>query len=383
MKLLERAQTALEQRVGHMVHEDTVLRQSSLWVRAITWGLIGTTGFGVSWLALAKTEEIVVASGKLEPIGSVKTIQMPLGGIAEQIFVKDGDQVKAGQVVMRLDTEASEQKRKSLQNSLQLRQQQLALKQVESQRYVSLNQDLINTLTQKVAFEKEILERIGRLAKVGASAELQYLQQRNTVQEVEGRLRETRLDGLRQQAILGQETQRLRSEIAGLEADLIETQVTLRYQELRSPVDGVVFDLQPKGPGYSAQRSETVMKIVPFSALEARVEIPSSEIGFVRRGMQADISIDSFPATDFGVLEGTVSQVGSDALPPDPATQKPNYRFPATIELKSQQLKLKTGQVLPLQPGMSLTANIKLRKVTYLQMLLGGFQDKADSLRRI
>lgn len=383
MKLLKRAQTAIEQRVGSQGHDEAVLRQSRLWMQAITWGLIGTTGFGVAWLALAKTEEIVVAPGKLEPIGSVKEIQMPLGGIAEQILVKDGDRVKAGQVLMRLDTEASEQKRKSLQDSLQLKERQLSLKQLELQRFMSLNQDSVNTLTEKVAFEKEILDRYERLAKVGASAELQYLQQRNTVQEVEGRLRETELDGLRQQAILGQDTQRLRSEIAGLKAELTETRVTLRYQELRSPVDGVVFDLKPKGPGYSAQSTETVMKIVPFNALEARVEIPSGDIGFVRTGMAADVSIDSFPATDFGVLQGTVRQVGSDALPPDPAKNQTDYRYPAKIQLGSQQLKLKSGQKLPLQPGMSLTANIKLRKVSYLQMLLGGFQDKADSLRRI
>lgn len=383
MKLLKRAQTALEQRVSSKDHDEMVLQQSRLWMQTITWGLIGTTGFGVAWLALAKTEEIVVAPGTLQPIGSVQEIQMPLGGIAEAILVKDGDRVKAGQVLMQLDTEASEQKSKSLQDSLRLKQRQLALKQVEMSRYKSLNQDSISTLTEKVAFEKEILDRFERLAKVGASAELQYLQQRNTVQEVQGRLRETRLDGLRQQAILGQDIQRLKSEIAGLEADVTETQVTLRYQELRSPVDGVVFDLKPKGPGYSAQSTETVMKIVPFNALEARVEIPSSDIGFVRSGMPADVSIDSFPATDFGVLEGTVRQVGSDALPPDPAQQKQNYRFPAKIKLESQQLKLKSGQLLPLQPGMSLTANIKLRKVTYLQMLLGGFQDKANSLRRI
>lgn len=383
MKLLKRAQTAIEQRVASQGHDEAVLRQSNLWMQAITWGLIGTTGFGVAWLALAKTEEIVVAPGKLEPIGSVKEIQMPLGGIAEQIMVKDGDRVKAGQVLMRLDTEASEQKHKSLQDSLRLKQEQIALKQVELQRYSSLNQDSISTLTEKVAFEKEILDRFERLAKVGASAELQYLQQRNTVQEVEGRLRETKLDGLRQKAIIGQDIQRLKSEIAGLQSDVTETRVTLRYQELRSPVDGVVFDLKPKGPGYSAQSTETVMKIVPFNALEARVEIPSSDIGFVRSGMAADVSIDSFPATDFGVLEGTVRQVGSDALPPDPAKQLQDYRFPAKIQLGSQQLKLKSGQQLPLQPGMSLTANIKLRKVSYLQMLLGGFQDKADSLRRI
>ena len=383
MKLIKRVQTALEQRVTNRGHDESVLRQSNLWMQAITWSLIGTAVSGVAWLALAKTEEIVVAPGKLEPIGSVRDIQMPLGGIAEQILVNDGDRVKAGEVLMRLDTEASEQKRESLQESLLLKQKQLALKNLEFQRYSSLNQDVINTLTEKVAYEQEILNRFDGLAKEGATAELQYLQQRNTVQEVEGRLREITLDGLRQKAILKQDIQRIKSEIATLKSEVIETQVTLRYQALRSPVDGVVFDLKPKGPGYSAQSTETVMKIVPFNALEARVEIPSSDIGFVRSGMPADVSIDSFPATDFGVLEGTVIQVSSDALPPDPAKQKPNYRFPAQIKLANQQLNLKSGKKLPLQPGMSLTANIKLRKVSYLQMLLGGFQDKADSLRRI
>ena len=125
------------------------------------------------------------------------------------------------------------------------------------------------------------------------------------------------------------------------------------------------------------------MKIVPFNALEASVNIPSSDIGFVRLGMNADISIDSFPATDFGVLQGTVKQVGSDALPPDRSKNQTEYSFPSTIELSEQHLHLKNGSKLPLQPGMSLTANIKLRSVSYLQMLLGGFQDKADSLRRI
>ena len=172
------------------------------------------------------------------------------------------------------------------------------------------------------------------------------MQQRNTTQG-EGR-QEARFDGLRQQAILGQDMQRIKSEIAGLRSELTETRVTLRYQELRSPVDGVVFDLKPKGPGYSAQSTETVMKIVPFNALEAKVEIPSSDIGFVRTGMAADVSIDSFPATDFGVLQGSVYQVGSDALAPDPATQQTEYRYP-----RDRAGEPATGNeaVIPLQYG--------------------------------
>ena len=53
------------------------------------------------------------------------------------------------------------------------------------------------------------------------------------------------------------------------------------------------------------------------------------------------------------------------------------------IYLDDQQLRLKSGSSLPLQVGMSLTANIKLRKVSYLQLLLGEFQDKAESLQRL
>ena len=383
MKLLNQAQSAIEQRIKTLNHDEAVLKQSRYWIQAITWGLISTTFLGVAWLAIAKTEEIVVATGKLEPVGSVKEIQMPLGGIAEQILVEDGDRVEAGELLIRLDMESSSQKLKSLQDSLQLKQRQLNLKQLEMKRFKELNREVSETLTEKIVVENEILNRYKMLATQGASSELNYLQQRNTVQAVEGDLRKTKLDGLRQQAVYGQEIQQLKEQIARLNAELTEIKVTLRYQELRSHVPGVVFDLQAINSGYTAQNTETILKIVPFNSLEARVEIPSEKIGFVREGMKTDISIDSFPATDFGVLNGIVMHIGSDALPPNPSQQKSQYRYPASIQLENQQLKLKNGDQLSLQPGMSLSANIKLRKVTYLQMLLGGFQDKANSLKEL
>jgi len=94
-------------------YDESILQQGRFWMRTVTWTLIGTTVFGVAWLALARTEEIVVAPGQLEPIGSVQDIQMPVGGVADQILVKEGDRVKAGQVLMKLDTETSEEQRNS------------------------------------------------------------------------------------------------------------------------------------------------------------------------------------------------------------------------------------------------------------------------------
>ncbi len=374
-------------------YDESVLQQGRFWMRTVTWSLIGTTVFGVAWLALARTEEIVVAAGQLEPVGSVQDIQMPVGGVVQQILVDEGQSVTAGQVLMKLDTEASEQQRRSLETTIKLKQEQLGLKEQEKRRYLQVNNEEVQMLENNLELQIEIQDRFEDLEEAGAASELQYLSQKNTVEETRGRLMQTKADRLRQVAQLDQQMAQLNSELADLQSRLAEARVTLRYQQLQSPVDGVVFDLQPTSAGFTAQSTQTVMKVVPYGSLEAKVEVPSNKIGFVKvppgcpqdleACMKSDISIDSFPSTDFGVLEGRVTRIGSDALPPDPQEQRQELSFPVTVRLDQQMLELKSGSKLPLQVGMSLTANIKLRKVSYLQLLLGGFQDKAESLQEL
>ena len=374
-------------------YDESILQQSRFWMRTVTWALIGSSVFGVAWLALARTEEIVVASGQLEPIGSVQDIQLPVGGVADQILIKEGDRVKTGQLLMKLDTEASEENRNSLEKTIQLKQQELTLKEEEKRNTMEINQEEVVMLENNLALQSEILERFEQLAAAGAFSEVQYLNQRNIVAQTHGQLMQSRAERWRQIALLDQQTAKLKSELADLNGRLVESMVTLRYQHLRSPVDGVVFDLKPTSRGFTAQSTQTVMKVVPMGSLEAKVEVPSNKIGFVRvpKGcpeereacMAADISIDSYPSSDFGVLKGRVTRIGSDALYPDPQKERRELSFPVTIQLDDQQLKLKTGSSLSLQVGMSLTANIKLRKVSYMQLLLGELQDKTESLQRL
>ena len=326
--------------------EGEVIQQSSKWIKGSIWGLMGTATFAIGWLAIAKTDEVVTVTGKLEPLGSVQVIQMPVGGIASEILVQDGEEVTAGQVVMRLDAETTQQRLSSLQESQRLKTQQLALKQTELKQYLRFNREEEKMLVRNLELQQKILSSYKMLEQEGATAELQYLQQLNTVAEVNGKLNQVRVDRLRQEALQQQQIQQLKAELEELTTRITESSVNLRYQVLRSPVDGIVFDLQPRGKGYAAQGTETVMKIVPYDTLQAKVEIPSSQIGFVKVGMPADLSIDSFPATDFGVLEGEVKSIGSDALPPSQQDNRPDYRYPAMIKLDSQQLQLKDGKLL-------------------------------------
>ena len=359
------------------------IQQSPIWIKSTTLGLIGPAVFGISWLALAKTDEVVSVTGKLEPLGLVQNIQMPLGGIASRILVKEGEEVKAGQVLMHLDAETNEQRLKSFEESKKFKSVQLELKVKELQQYLLISDEEIIMLENNLLLNQDILERFKVLVDVEAMSELQLIQQQTKVSEISGQLNQSRVDKERQKSAQSQQIQQLKADLESLENSITEASVNLRYQVLRSPVNGVVFDLQPRGEGYVAQSTETVMKIVPYDTLQAKVEIPSNQIGFVKVGMSADLSIDSFPATDFGVLEGEVKSIGSDALPPDQFENRPEYRYPATIKLSSQQLNLHNGRKLNLQVGMSLSSNIKLRKVSYLQLLLGTFQDKVQSLNQI
>ena len=382
-RLIRQSQVAIEKLFKEREAEGEIIQQSPYWIKAAVYSLMGTATFAISWLALAKTDEVVTVKGKLEPIGSVQVIQLPMGGIASEILVKDGEEVKAGQILMQLDAETTQQRLDSLKESQALKKSQLELKKTELSQYLILNDVESKMLKRNLQLQEEVLLRYENLFKLGAASELQYLERLNQVAELDGKLSQVLVERLRQKASQDQQIQQLKSELEALQTQITEASVNLRYQVLRSPVDGVVFDLQPKGRGYAARETETVMKIVPYETLEAKVEIPSSQIGFVRVGMPTDLSIDSFPATDFGVLEGRVKSIGSDALPPDQQRNRPDYRYPAIIQLANQQLDVKGGKQLPLQVGMSLTSNIKLRKVSYLQLLLGTFQDKMESLRQI
>ena len=103
---------------------------------------------------------------------------------------------------------------------------------------------------------------------------------------------------------------------------------------------------------------------------------------FVKRDMNVDINIDSYPSSDFGVLKGKIIHIGSDTLSPNQSELRDEYVYPARIKLDNQYLKINDGRNLSLQVGMTLKANIKLRKVTYLKLLLSSLQNKTDSIRQ-
>jgi len=390
-----KAQDKIEKSFNKLSFDESLLRQSSFWLKSVTWTLIGTSSFAVIWLGFAKTEEVVIAFGKLEPKGDVKDIQIPIGGVIEEILVESGDNVEKDQILVQLDKEASFEKFKSFKNALEEKELQLeknnsilSLKRDQKQQELLLIKEKIRSTTEKKDMNLVLLNKLENLYNNGGISKFKYVEYKINHDEIVSELSRLKIEKEISAGVINQELKKLesqqaliRAEIASLKSELIAAKVTLKYQSLKSPVSGIVFDLKPTTEGYVAQSSEPIMKIVPFDDLEADIEIPSNKIGFVKIGMPVEINIDSFPASDFGVLEGKVKRIGSDALAPSQSEQRTEYKYPATIELEEQTFELQDGSSLPLQVGMSLSANIKLRKVSYLQLLFSKFESKTDALK--
>ena len=476
--------------------QPVILQQSSIWSRAILWVLMGVTTAAVVWACVAKIEEAIPAQGKLEPLGAVKNIQAPVGGVVKAIYVTDGQRVQQGARLLSLDSTADVAELASLQkirtaliqeNQIyraairepealtvvdQERAQRLLPKEIfsltkslstlaaENQIYRAglggltsgrLNSEQLERvksnhaeLDTRVAAAQSEVEQLAKqlsqsqiqlaaakdnlvlnqgilndfqpLAKAGALSRLQYLQQRQEVRtgksvvdqliqeqerlklevsEAKSKLQNTldlsRKDLLTLIADNDKNIAALESQlslsmvennnrIAEIDSKLRQTELNLKYQEIQAPVSGTVFDLQANAPGFVTNSTEPILKIVPDDALTAKIFITNRDIGFVKEGMTVDVRIDSFPFSEFGDVKGKLVWIGSDVLPPDQI--RTMYTFPAKIRLDRQSILI-NGRTVPLQSGMSVSANMKVRNRTVMSIFTDLFTQKVEGLKSV
>jgi hemolysin D len=416
----------------------TALQPSSSWSRWILWTMVGLAGFGIVWSCFARIDETVQATGKLEPTGVTKEVKAPLGGVIAEILVRDGDVVEKNQTLLILDTEAAKAKLKALKivrervkADLTLSQAQLGerpqLRDLNSnqvgklmalqleyasridasrqsvrqaERAVDSVNAQLNAAESSLLIRRRILKDIQPLQHEGAMARSQYLKEYQEYIALEGDVKSKRSELRRVRSALAEARQKLintqaltrvdfsskveegQKQLAELENQISETSLTLKYQRLKAPVSGVVFDLKPTAPGYvvSGNVPEPVLKIVPNDQLVARIFITNKDIGFIKIGQKAQVRIDAFPYNEFGDVNGRISKVGSDVLSPD---QTYNFfRFPVTVGMDRNYLNYR-GRQLRLVSGMSITANIILRQRPVIAIFTQQILPFWDSLEKL
>ena len=126
---------------------------------------------------------------------------------------------------------------------------------------------------------------------------------------------DARAGGRRVQHGLSDDLAKSEQKANGLAQDLIKAQQKTRLQQLTSPVDGVVQQLAVHTVGGVVTPAQSLLVIVPNdSQLEIEAMVSNRDIGFVQPGQDAEIKIDTFNFTRYGLLHGEVLSVSQDAI---------------------------------------------------------------------
>ncbi|MGB7419019.1 MAG: HlyD family type I secretion periplasmic adaptor subunit [Erythrobacter sp.] len=282
----------------------------------------------------------------------------------------------------------------------------------------------IAKLEEALPYIDQQLNARAQLAEKGFFSKLQLLEYEQLRAELLRNIEIQQANRMRAEAAIGRIEAELRALRAGFGRTAVtdlaeaETQASMateelrkaerrrRYQELRAPVDGVVQQLAVTTVGGVVQPAQALMVIVPCSSGDASdaascnsgitVEafVQNKDIGFVSTGDRVAVKLEAFNFTDYGLIEGTVTNISRDAI--DQSQQsvgtvrdangqpvQPGLVYAATIDLAcTADNPARHALCDRVQPGMSVQAEIKTGQRRIIQYLLSPISKAASEAGR-
>jgi hemolysin D len=419
---------------GRPRRRTTLPRSTRGWSRGIVWTLIGLTVFGVIYSLLAKIDTSVSARGKISTIKGTADLSPSFTAVVDDVLVKEGQLVKPGEILVRMRdpaakqvvqdltaveslilqdlavqqnllglpdintgtlTPLAEEKQRTFAEDLALREEIAAQQQERARIEFSQQQIDLSGLKKQLEINESITSRMRALQNQGAISRLDLERNEEQLIKLRTAYKRAQLEErsaitkrseaqLRRRQVLSDDRQQLlqrytatRQQLLDVQRQISEQEQRLEQQTIKAPIEGRVFDLAVSKGGV-ASPNEVSLKIVPEGAVQAKVFVPNKDIGFLKLNMPADVRIDSYPFTEYGSLEGRLSSIGLDSLPPDQSY--PFERFPIVIKLNEMMLKSR-GKDLQLRSGMSITALIKLEERPVISLISDRFSSFFDSAR--
>ena len=362
----------------------------------------------LTWASLSDMDQTVRSHGQIIAIARNQIIQAADGGVLKQLMVSEGEQVRAGQTLAKLETTRSEASYLEIKAKLSALQAALGRAKAESSGAAliyDLDSDPNNVFTsgqqqayrqKRQGLEDELkvlnaglqlsvkeLQMSQALLKTGDVSQLEFMRAQRQVHETQGRIGSVRQKYLQEAK---QDVVRIQEEISAHQFKLNERKSLLDHSTLTSPVDGIVKVLRITTVGGVLRAGDELMHISPTSGgyiFEAKIN--PSDIGELRLGLPVSLKFDAFDYSVYGMLQGTLSYISSDTL----TESGPNgalltyYRVQIQINPDSaiaQSNKDKRWFFQPnpnnsslslneLKPGMTATLDIQIRSRTLLQYL--------------
>jgi len=175
-----------------------------------------------------------------------------------------------------------------------------------------------------------------------------------------------------------QELQQLTTQESTLREELLKAEQRNSNYLLKAPIDGTVQELAVTTIGGVVTPAQEIMKIVPEnSAVEVEARFLNKDIGFIHPGQLAEIKIDTFNFTKYGVVDAELSDISSDAI----QDEQLGLVYKARLIPSESALQV-GGKLVNLAPGMTVTAEVKTGQRRVIEFFLSPLlRYKQESLK--
>ncbi|WP_261319046.1 HlyD family type I secretion periplasmic adaptor subunit [Microbulbifer agarilyticus] len=356
----------------------------------------------VIWSYFAKVDEVSRGSGKVIPTSRAQVIQSLEGGILARLNVIEGDIVERGEVLAQLDPTkirsnvqesearfraalASEARLSAEVNGAELAfpavlddYEELLVKErkLYHTRQRSLN-DSLSSLGESRDLVKRELSITRSLVESGAASNVEVLRLSRQKSELDLKIKDVHSEYMvrarEELASVSAEVEALRSVIEG-RADSL-TRLTLK-----SPVRGIVKDIEITTIGGVLPPSGRLMEIVPLDdRLLVEAKISPRDIAFIHPGQDAKVKITAYDYSVYGGLDGKVTTISPDTIQDE--AQPGEYFYRVLILTNEDALVNRSGKEFPIVPGMVATVDVRTGSKTVFDYIVKPFNQAGEALR--
>jgi HlyD family secretion protein len=347
--------------------------------------LLALIACAIVWAVFGQLDIVAVANGKLVPASYLKIVQPAEQGIVKDILIREGERVKAGQVLIRMDAVLTSADVNAIRTEYDNRR--LALRRIDAQlaggrlerrkddppalyaQIAAQHESNVRAYQNALAQERSMLEKARYDLEAAQATKLKleqvlphYVEQENAFEKLvkdgfAGRIMYTdkRRERIEKEQDLRAQESTIRSNVALIaQSEAKMAQITADYRrqlqtervamaaeaekarqelakhehrqgllELRAPADGTVKDLATHTVGTVAAPGTILMTLVPLDeSLVAEVWVGNDDVGFVRSGQDVKLKLAPFQFQKYGMIRGKVLRVSADASEaPNPNTR--------------------------------------------------------------
>ena len=365
----------IENSIETYIYQHTTKSQVIYWVvlLAITATLVA--------LPFIYVDISVQGSGVVRPIAEKAEITSSVTEIVDSVFVREGEQVKKGDVILRFKTANSDYK-----ISYQISRLNDCSAQLMDLAYLAKGEKP-NTFSSPVRQQEYIYfkQKKQELETALAQAEKEYMRNKTLFEKKV--ISEEEYDGyyFKLQNQRNELASLMQSQLSTWQADKNTYQNT--YNEMnsslkqevkdkdlyivRSPVAGTVDQFSGVYRGSSIQAGQTLAVISPDSTLCLEVYVTPRNIGFMSVGMPVKMQVESFNYNEWGTIPGKVKEISSDFL----TDSQGNSFYKVKCEIERDYLQLKNGRVGKLKKGMTVSAHFMVSRRSLFDLLYQKMDD--------